>query len=101
DEIRPWLEPGEGQRLFGAPGCDECHRTGYASRTGVFEILRISREVRRLISEGKPTLDIRRKAAEEGFLELRRSAMLKVARGLTAPEEVLRAIPSEYLGIDE
>jgi type II secretory ATPase GspE/PulE/Tfp pilus assembly ATPase PilB-like protein len=101
DEVRPWLQPGEGEALYAAKGCPECHQTGYTSRTGVFEVLRISRELRHLIAEGQPTRVLRQKAVEEGLIELRKSALLKVARGETSAEEVLRAIPSEYLGIDE
>lgn len=101
EEVRPWLEPGEGQGIFGAPGCLDCHQSGYSGRTGVFEIMRTNRELRRMIAEGRPTSEIRQKAVDDGMLELRRSALLKIARGETSPEEVLRAIPGEYLGIDE
>jgi type II secretory ATPase GspE/PulE/Tfp pilus assembly ATPase PilB-like protein len=101
EEIRNWLDPGQGEALYAARGCAKCHLTGYASRTGVFEVLRISRDLRRLIAEGQPTRALRQQALDEGFVELRRAALLKVARGETSAEEVLRAIPSEYLGIDE
>jgi type II secretory ATPase GspE/PulE/Tfp pilus assembly ATPase PilB-like protein len=101
DEVRPWLAPGEGDAIYAAKGCAQCHQTGYIRRTGVFEVLRITRELRRMIAEGQPTRILRQKAVEEGFVELKRSALLKVARGETSAEEVLRAIPSEYLGIEE
>jgi type II secretory ATPase GspE/PulE/Tfp pilus assembly ATPase PilB-like protein len=101
DEVRPWLTDGEGQALYAAKGCPRCHQTGYASRTGVFEVLRINRELRRLIAEGQPTRALRQAAVEDGLVELKKSAMLKVARGETSAEEILRAIPSEYLDIEE
>jgi type II secretory ATPase GspE/PulE/Tfp pilus assembly ATPase PilB-like protein len=101
EDIRHWLEPGQGEALYAAKGCPKCHLTGYASRTGVFEVLRTSRDMRRLIAEGQPTRVLRQQAVEEGFVELRRAALLRVARGETSAEEVLRAIPSEYLGIEE
>jgi general secretion pathway protein E len=101
DEVRPWLTDGEGHALYAAKGCPRCHQTGYASRTGVFEVLRINRELRRLIAEGQPTRALRQAAVEDGLVELKKSAMLKVARGETSAEEILRAIPSEYLDIDE
>ena len=101
EEIRGSLEPGQGEAIYAAKGCPECHQTGYSSRTGVFEVLRVSRDLRRLIAEGQPTRALRQQALEEGFTELRKSALLKVARGETSAEEVLRAIPSEYLGIEE
>jgi type II secretory ATPase GspE/PulE/Tfp pilus assembly ATPase PilB-like protein len=101
DEIKRWLEPGQGQVLYAAKGCKECHGTGYAARTGVFELLRVTRALRQLIVEGRPARDIRQKAIEEGLIELRQSALLKVAQGLTNAEEVVRAVPSEYLGLED
>ena len=101
DEVRDWLEPGEGRALHGARGCPDCLQTGYSGRTGVFEVLRITRELRPLIAEGRPTGELRDKALQAGLLDLRRAALLKVARGQTNAEEVLRAIPPEDLGLDE
>jgi type II secretory ATPase GspE/PulE/Tfp pilus assembly ATPase PilB-like protein len=101
EEVRKWLEPGQGERIYVAQGCDNCHKSGYSGRTGVFEVLKISRELRRLISEGRSTRDLRQRAVDEGLVELRRSALLKVAQGETNVEEVFRAIPSEYLGVEE
>jgi general secretion pathway protein E len=101
DEVRDWLEPGEGRALHGARGCRDCLQTGYSGRTGVFELLRITRELRPLIAERRPTGELRDKALEAGFLDMRRGALLKVARGQTNAEEVLRAIPPEDLGLDE
>jgi type II secretory ATPase GspE/PulE/Tfp pilus assembly ATPase PilB-like protein len=101
DEVRDWLEPGEGRALHGARGCAQCLNTGYSGRTGVFEVLRITRELRPLIALGRPTGELRAKALQAGLLDLRRAALLKVARGQTNAEEVLRAIPLEDLGLDE
>jgi type II secretory ATPase GspE/PulE/Tfp pilus assembly ATPase PilB-like protein len=101
DEVRSWLEPEQGQYLFGAKGCTDCYQSGYSGRTGVFEMLRITRELRRLVADGCTTRELRQKAVEEGLLELRRAALLKVARGETNAEEVLRTIPSEDLGLDD
>ena len=101
EDVKPWLEAGEGEQIYGAKGCSECHQSGFGGRAGVFEIMRMNRELRRLVADGRPTAEIRQRAIEDGFLELRRSALLKVARGITSPEEILRAIPSEYLGLDD
>jgi len=101
DEVRPWLEPGQGHTIYGARGCPDCFQTGYSGRSGVFEVLRITRELKRLIADGRPTRELRQEAIKEGLLELRRAALLKVARGDTNAEEVLRTIPSEELGLDD
>jgi general secretion pathway protein E len=101
DDVREWLEPGEGRALHGARGCLDCLQTGYSGRTGVFEVLRITRELRPLIAAGRPTGELRDRALRAGLLDLRRAALLKLARGQTNAEEVLRAIPPEDLGLDE
>jgi type II secretory ATPase GspE/PulE/Tfp pilus assembly ATPase PilB-like protein len=100
EELRPWLEPGQGLVMFGPNPADERHPDGYAGRTGVFEVLPMSRELRRLVAEGRPARDLEARAIDEGMLEFRRAALLKVAQGLTSTEEVLRSVPTEYLGLD-
>ena len=58
---------------------------------------------RRLIDSPSYTLNHEEvgKALEEGMIEFRQAALLKVARGDTSIEEVFRAVPSEYLGLDD
>jgi general secretion pathway protein E len=101
EEVRPWLEPDQGRLLYVPTGCAECHMTGYAGRTGVFEVLAVNRELRKLIYERQTTQVIRQKAIDDGMIEFKQSALLKVARGETTAEEVLRAVPTEYLGLDD
>jgi type II secretory ATPase GspE/PulE/Tfp pilus assembly ATPase PilB-like protein len=60
----------------------------------------VTRELRPLIAERRPTGELRDRALKAGFLDMRRGALLKVARGQTNVEEVLRAIPLEELGLD-
>jgi len=101
DEVKQWLSPGEGQTLYAPRGCEHCAFTGYAGRTGVFEVMPISRELRSMIAAGKSAAEVRDKAVADGMLEFRQSALLKVAQGLTSTEEVFRVIPSEHLLVEE
>jgi type II secretory ATPase GspE/PulE/Tfp pilus assembly ATPase PilB-like protein len=101
DDVRPWLGVDEGNTLFAPKGCAECGLTGYAGRTGIFEVLGISRGIRQLISDGAGTREIRAKAIEEKMAEFRQSALLAVARGLTSTEEVFRVIPAEHMTSEE
>ena len=101
DEVKKWLGPDEGKVLYAPKGCEACAMEGYAGRTGVFEVMPITRNIRNLISDGKPARDIRTKAVEEGMLEFRQAALLKVARGETSTEEVFRVIPSEHLLLED
>jgi type II secretory ATPase GspE/PulE/Tfp pilus assembly ATPase PilB-like protein len=100
-DVEPWLDAETPPVLYTANGCPACHQTGYADRTGVFEVLPVSHQVRMLISAGSSTEMIREQAIREGLVELRRAALLKVARGETTAQEIVRTIPSEDLGLDE
>jgi type II secretory ATPase GspE/PulE/Tfp pilus assembly ATPase PilB-like protein len=97
DEVRPWLSPEEGKMLYASKGCPACQMSGYTSRTGVFEVIKITRGIRDLIADGKPVRAIRDAAAAEKMLNFRQAALLKVAQGATSTEEVFRVIPSEHL----
>ncbi len=97
DDIKQYLEPGQGECLYSAPGCEACHGEGYTGRTGVSEVLRVTNEIRQMIVERKRAREINDMAVSQGMLDLRRSALLKVAQGVTSTEEVFRRIPTEYL----
>ena len=101
DEVQNWLQPGQGQSLHSAPGCDRCYREGYTGQTGVFEILHVTKEIRQLINQRASTRRIRDKAAEQGMIDIRRAALLKVADGITDIEEVVRVVPAELLKPDD
>jgi general secretion pathway protein E len=74
---------------YGA-GCKFCTYTGYLGRTGIFEILTISDEIKRLIVTGASSTEIRALAIEEGMITLAKDGMLKAGAGITTPYEVLR-----------
>jgi general secretion pathway protein E len=74
---------------YGA-GCKLCTYTGYLGRTGIFEILTMSDEIKRLIVTGATAADIRAQAIEEGMITLSKDGMLKAGAGITTPYEVLR-----------
>ncbi len=71
-------------------GCDQCNQTGYKGRVGLYEVMEVTDELRELILVGASTLEIRRKAIEEGMITLRGSGLRKIKDGVTTLEEVLR-----------
>jgi type II secretory ATPase GspE/PulE/Tfp pilus assembly ATPase PilB-like protein len=99
-EIQDLLEPGLGSFIYGPSGCEQCRHQGYSGQAGVFEIMTFNRELRQMVLAGRPTEDLQRQAIAQGMIEFRRAAMLKVAQGITSTEEVLRELPTEYLGLD-
>lgn len=91
DEIRPWLELGEGTSAFAAgDGPDG----GYDGRTGVFEIMSLTPALRTMILESRPAVEIQQKALEEGMIDFRRASLMKVAQGITTFDEMQRILPS-------
>jgi general secretion pathway protein E len=75
---------------FHGVGCNECRHTGYRGRTGIFELMVIDGETRRLILERASSDIIRQKVVEKGMTVLRDSGWQKVREGVTSIEEVLR-----------
>ncbi len=71
-------------------GCAECDDTGYRGRIGVFEVMPVSRAIRRLITEHAATEAIRGQALEDGMITLREDGLAKVKAGITTLDEVLR-----------
>jgi type IV pilus assembly protein PilB len=71
-------------------GCERCNNTGYKGRVGLYEVMEITEELRELILVGASSLELRRKAIEEGMITLRGSGLLKVKQGMTTVEEVVR-----------
>ncbi|AFV00706.1 type IV-A pilus assembly ATPase PilB [Simiduia agarivorans] len=75
--------------LYHPKGCDQCNN-GYKGRVGVYEVVRITPKISSIIMEGGNSLQIAKAAKEEGFNNLRVSALRKAAMGLTSLEEANR-----------
>ncbi len=75
--------------LYGS-GCDLCSYTGYRGRTGIFEVLPLSDNIRMQILNHASTSEIREQAIAEGMVPLIKDGMLKAKAGITTPFEVLR-----------
>jgi type IV pilus assembly protein PilB len=71
-------------------GCERCNNSGYKGRVGLYEVMEITDELRELILVGASSLELRKKAVEEGMITLRRSGLHKVMEGVTTIEEVAR-----------
>lgn len=76
--------------FYKGKGCEHCENTGYRGRTGIFELMAVSEDIRQLIVEKKGSNIIRRKAIEEGMRSLREDGWDKVIEGITTVDEVSR-----------
>jgi len=76
-------------KVYEPVGCDKC-TNGYKGRVGVYQVMKVSEEMGRIIMEGGNAIDIADQASKEGVNDLHRSALLKVMQGVTSLEEVNR-----------
>jgi type IV pilus assembly protein PilB len=77
-------------QAFHGRGCSVCNNSGYKGRVGLYEVMEINDEVRELILVGASSLELRKKALEQGMITLRKSGLIKMTAGATTLDEVLR-----------
>ena len=95
DELRMLGFSGdEDINLYKGEGCPECRHTGYSGRNAVFEILTISKEMRRAISQGATAEEIAQIAGRENYRTLKDACRELAAKGITSAEEAIKAINS-------
>jgi type IV pilus assembly protein PilB len=76
--------------FYKGKGCDRCGGSGYKGRAGIYEVLAMSTELRKMIMHGASGDDLREQGLKEGMLTLRMDGMLKASRGVTTLEEVIK-----------
>lgn len=76
-------------QIFKPVGCEQC-KQGYKGRVGIYEVVKITDPISRIIMEGGNSIEIADAARKEGFRDLRTSALMKVAQGITSLEEANR-----------
>jgi len=93
EEIRSLgLSPEEAKKMpfRKGTGCDSCSGTGYRGRAGLYEVMAMSPELRRMVLRGASVADIQATAVKEGMLTLRMDGLKKIERGVTTLEEVVK-----------
>jgi type IV pilus assembly protein PilB len=84
------LEDHAGRAFRKGAGCRQCHDSGFRGRGGIYEVMEVTPELRRMIHNGAPTHELRRKLQNAGYLSLRQEGVLLAIEGKTSLEEVLR-----------
>lgn len=79
----------EDMELFGPVGCDKCNG-GYKGRIGIYEVVPITDSISRIIMDNGNTIELADMARQQGFNDLRASALMKVSLGLTSLAEINR-----------
>ena len=75
--------------IYEPVGCSEC-REGYKGRVGIYEVMKVSPDISRIIMEDGNAIDIKDAALKNGFRDLRHSGILKVLQGVTTVQEMMR-----------
>ncbi len=76
--------------ICGPVGCPSCSNTGYAGRSGLYEVMPVSDALREMILNRASASEIKEQAVREGMITLRGDGILKLKAGVTSLEEVLR-----------
>lgn len=84
-------------RVYKGQGCKNCRFTGYAGRVGIFELLEVSKAIRKLITDRQDSDVIMQQAIKEGMTTMLDDGLLKVSQGITTIEEILRVTKVESL----
>jgi type IV pilus assembly protein PilB len=75
---------------FRGKGCEACNGTGYKGRQGVYEVMSMTPSIRRLVLQNAGAAELKEGAIADGMLTLRMDGWLKVLRGITTLEQVIR-----------
>lgn len=89
------MDPAEEVTFARGVGCEHCQQSGYSGRVGVFEILEINDEIRKMIMRGDSQEQIKAKTIEQGMTTMWQDGVAKIKQKLTTPEEVLREVTLE------
>jgi type IV pilus assembly protein PilB len=89
------LDPSLQFTFYRHRGCDQCSGTGYRGRLGIYEVLRMTAELRRLVAGGGSSEAIADLAIKQGMRTLREYAAWLLQNGWTTLEEVLRAVSAQ------
>ncbi len=77
-------------KLYKGKGCSECGDSGYLGRVGIFEVMPITETISNLMLQHPDSQSVQHKAVEEGMITMKQDGYLKVLKGVTTVEEVLR-----------
>jgi type IV pilus assembly protein PilB len=78
-------------------GCNHCNKSGYRGRMGIFELMVMTPQVREMTFKGESTQNVRRMARKQGMRTLFEDGIIKVIRGMTTLDEVLRITQRDML----
>lgn len=95
DHLELDRERAQSIKFYRGKGCLHCRNTGYYGRIGIFEMLEMRQDIRRMVFNSANQEDIREAAIKQGMVTLREAGILKIQHGITTIQEVLRSTVTE------
>lgn len=86
--------PDPGVQLYRGTGCASCGGSGYMGRSGIFEVLDVTRSLRQLIEQQPSAERIRDEAGRAGMIDMKTAGLIRAAEGMTTLNEVRRLVPA-------
>ena len=83
-------------KTYKGAGCASCANTGFSGRLGIYEVMPFTANLKEAVLGGANSLELKKKAMEEGMRTLRMAALTKVAEGMTTLEEALSSTASDF-----
>ena len=93
--VAPWKSNMPAQ-IYHPVGCLDCRMTGYKGRIGIYEIMPMSVEIKKLVASGAELARLREQAMREGMKPLRIAGAKKVAAGVTTIAEIIKVAPPAF-----
>jgi type II secretory ATPase GspE/PulE/Tfp pilus assembly ATPase PilB-like protein len=90
DFLPKQYKEGAPMMLYKGKGCDECGDTGYIGRIAIFEVIKMTSSINKLIAQESSAKDIVDQAIKEGLIIMKQDGYLKALEGVTTIDEVLR-----------
>ncbi len=97
EAVREAFGTGKNLKIYKGKGCKLCRMTGYSGRVGIFEVLEVTKDMKKLIIQKADADVVAKQAAKDGMKTMLEDGLVKVASGVTTMEEILRVTKSEFM----
>ena len=94
------MDPDVAKRLWKGEGCSQCQGTGYRGRMGIYELMLVDDDIRRLILQNTDAATVKNMARQKGLRTLREDGADKVLAGVTTASEVARVTQEDSMSLE-
>jgi general secretion pathway protein E len=101
EELRTFgIGKGEVKKLWRGKGCDNCQGTGYRGRTGIYELMLVDEDIRKLVISNVDSNQIKQLARDKGMRTLMEDGLDKITAGITTAEEISRVTQEDSMSME-